>query len=254
MTRRLLVSAVLSAPLLLVGMIEMVSPDAVHALGGWLAWIELLLGSAVVIGCGAPFFVRGWSSVRTGHLNMFTLIALGTGAAYLHSAMATIAPGVLSGFSFHGHGGSVPLYFESAAVIVTLVLVGQVLELRALRPHERGDPRSSSTFRTQNRRASCEAKTVAKRTRGERAPRRDFVVGDRLRVRPGEDDPDRRFRPRRERARSTRSMITGVAVPVEKRKGDRVTGGTVSTSGALVIVAERVGEGNAARTDRAHGP
>ena len=131
MTRRFWVGVVLSVPLLVMAMAEHVVPGWHQALASRTAiWVQLALATPVVLWCGAPFFRRGWQSLVNRHLNMFTLIALGTGVAYLYSLVATLLPGMFPA-SFRGPEGGVPVYFEAAAVIVTLVLLGQVLELRA---------------------------------------------------------------------------------------------------------------------------
>src|SRR5262245_24141002 len=183
MTRRLVVSIAPSLVLLIVGMSDMLPGRPVsHALPhGARAWLELLLATPVVLWGGAPFFARGLASLRSGNLNMFTLIALGTGAAYLASAVATLAPRLFPP-AFRGHGGEVPLYFEAAAVITTLVLVGQVLELRARR----------ATGRALRALLGLQPKTA--RRMGPDGAEVDVLldqvkVGDQLRVRPGEKVP-----------------------------------------------------------------
>jgi Cu+-exporting ATPase len=226
MTRRLLVTTALTVPLLLLSMI----PDLPDAGGG--PWVQLGLASPVVLWGGAPFFQRGWSSVRSGHLNMFTLIALGTGVAFADSLVATVAPGLFPA-SFHGKGGSVPLYFEAAAAITTLVLLGQVLELRARRA-------TSGAIRALLALAPRKARIVTEA--GEEDISLDRVaVGDRLRVRPGERVPVDGVVLGGESA-IDESTITGEPIPVAKQAGDPVTGGTLNGRGALLMRAERVGE------------
>lgn len=193
--------------------------------------VELLLATAVVWGCGWPFFVRGWQSVRTGNLNMFTLIALGTGAAYLYSLVAVEAPQLFPATA-RDTGGNIGLYFEPAAVIVTLVLVGQVLELRA----------RSSTGAALRALLSLAPKT-ALRVDGAHemeVPLADVHVGDVLRVRPGERVPVDGVV--LDGASSIdESMMTGEPMPVTKSADDAVTGGTVNGTGAFHMRAQRVG-------------
>ena len=233
MTRRLRVSAVLTVPLFLLAMAEMAAPGP---LAGILAprpsaLLQLALATPVVLWGAAPFFARGWTGLLTGRLNMFTLIALGTGAAYAYSLAATLAPGVLPP-AFHAHGGAPPVYFEAAAVITTLVLLGQVLELRAR--HATGD-----ALRALLGLAPRTAHRVA-HGRDQDVPLEAVRPGDRLRVRPGEKVP----------VDGTvlegttgvdESMVTGEAMPVEKAPGSRVIGGTVNGTGSVVMKAERVG-------------
>ena len=234
MTRRLLVCAGPTLVLFAMAMADMlpgrlVSRAVPH---GVRAWLELVLATPVVLWGGAPFFARGAASLRTGHLNMFTLIALGTGAAYLASAAATLVPGLFP-TAFRGHGGQVMLYFESAAVITTLVLVGQVLELRA-----RG-----ATGRALRALLGLTPKT-ARRVGNDGAevdvPLEQVRVGDRLRVRPGEKVPVDGVVVSGE-SHVDESMVSGEPMPVAKRPDDRVIGGTVNAGGTLVLRAERVG-------------
>jgi len=213
MTRRLWVCAILSAPLVVLAMRSM------H--GSASTWIQLALATPVVLWGGWPFFVRGAASIRHRSLNMFTLIGLGTGSAYLYSAVA----------AFQGHGAM--LYLEAAAVIVTLVLVGQVLELRARRA-------TSSAIRALLGLAPKTARRIAPDGREEDVPLETVQVGDRLRVRPGERVPVDGVA--LEGSSSVdESMITGEPIPVEKQPGARVTGGTVNGVGGFVMRAEKVG-------------
>ena len=234
MIRRLVVSSVPSLVLLVMGMGDMLPGRPVsHALPhGTRAWIELLLATPVVLWGGAPFFARGLASLRSGNLNMFTLIALGTGAAYLTSAVATIAPGLFPP-AFRGHVGEVPLYFEAAAVITTLVLVGQVLELRARR----------ATGTALRALLGLQPKT-ARRMDADGAevdvPLELVKVGEQLRVRPGENVPVDGTLVAGE-SHVDESMVTGEPMPVTKRAGDRVIGGTVNAGGTFAMRAERVG-------------
>jgi Cu+-exporting ATPase len=234
MARRLLVSSVPTLVLFVIAMADMLPGRPVsHALPpGVRSWLELLLATPVVLWGGAPFFARGLASVRTGNLNMFTLIALGTGTAYLTSAAATLAPEVFPP-AFRGHDGRVPLYFESAAVITTLVLVGQVLELRARGATGRAirallglAPKTARLIQDDGR----EVDVALERVR----------VGDRLRVRPGEKVPVDGVVLAGE-SHVDESMVSGEAMPVTKRPGDRAVGGTVNTGGTLELRAERVG-------------
>ncbi len=233
MRRRFWMAAGLTLPLVLLTMGDMLSSGAI---GSWLpgrarSLVEMGLATPVVLWAGWPFFVRGWNSVRTWHLNMFTLIALGVSAAYLFSAVATLAPQLIPA-AFH-QGAHLPLYFEPAAVIVTLVLLGQVLELRA-----RG--RTSAAIRALLDLAPAQARRIAPDGREEDIPLGHVVVGDLLRVRPGEKVPVDGVV---EDGRSSvdESMVTGEPVPVEKGKGDRLIGATINGTGALVMRAERVG-------------
>ncbi|MDB4998557.1 MAG: haloacid dehalogenase, partial [Myxococcaceae bacterium] len=226
MTRRLRVCAVLTVPLFVLAMLDMRVPLPASAL----PFIELALAAPVVLWGGLPFFERGLRSIRTRHLNMFTLIALGTSAAFGFSLVATFAPSVLP-HGFH-HGGAVPVYYEAAAVITTLVLVGQVLELRA-RAATSGALRALLDL----------APSTARRVKdGEEAdvPLAEITVGDILRVRPGEKVPVDGVVTSGESA-VDESMVTGEPVPVDKEPESRVTGGTLNTSGSFLMRADRVG-------------
>jgi len=233
MTRRFAASAALTVPLLIQTMAEMlgapitslVSPRA-------LPWIQLALATPVVVWGGWPFFVRGARSIVTRRLNMFTLIAIGIATAYGFSLVATLAPGLLPG-AFRGHGGAVPVYFEPAAVITTLVLLGQVLELRARSA-------TSSAIRALLGLAPRTARRIAGDGREDEVALERVMPGDRLRVRPGEKVPVDGVVLDGTSA-VDESMLTGEAIPVEKVAGARVTGGTVNGTGGLVMRAERVG-------------
>ena len=196
-----------------------------------LNWIELALATPVVLWGGWPFFVRGWASIVSRHLNMFTLIALGVGAAYGFSVVATIAPNLFPQ-SFHMHGG-VAVYFEPAAVIVVLVLLGQVLELRARN-------RTGAAIRSLLGLAPKTARRIDPDGSERDVPLADVRVGDRLRVRPGERIPVDGIALEGNSV-VDESMVTGEPMPVEKGSGANVTGGTVNTTGTLVMRAERVG-------------
>ncbi len=194
-------------------------------------WIEAVLSAPVVFWAAAPFFARGWRGVVTGHANMFTLIGLGVGVAFGYSMVALLLPGVVPA-TFQGMNGAPPVYFEAAAVIVTLVLLGQVLELRA----------RTSTGAAVRALLDLSPKTVRRRTAGrvEDVPLSDIRVGDEMEVAPGEGVPTDGLVVAGESA-VDESMITGESMPVPKRAGDKVTGGTLNGEGALVVRAERIG-------------
>ena len=233
MSRRFWVSFPLSLIVLVLGMSEMIPGQPVqHLFGRWLAWIELALATPVVLWCGAPFFERGWASIRSRHLNMFTLIAIGAGAAYLYSVVATLMPGVFP-HAFR-HGGEVAVYFEAASVITTLVLLGQILELRAR-------SQTSSALKALLGLAPKTARRLGVGGREEDVLLELIAIGDRLRVRPGEKIPvDGEVL--EGSSGVDESMITGEPIPVEKTRGARVVGGTVNGTGGLVMRADRVGK------------
>jgi len=230
MLRRFWVSAALSLPVLLIAMFG----DALRLplSSGARNWIELILATPVVLWGGWPFFQRFWASVVHRSPNMFTLIGLGTGAAYLESVVATLFPQIFPA-SFRDMHGGVSTYFEAAAVITTLVLLGQVLELRARQ-------QTSGAIRSLLNLAPKQAHRIAP-DGAENDVALDLVKhGDRLRVRPGESVPVDGVL--REGASAVdESMVTGEPMPVEKTSGDKVTGGTLNTSGSFVMEAERVG-------------
>jgi Cu+-exporting ATPase len=234
MTRRFWGSLVLTLPVFAIAMSEMLpgSPLATRFEPRTLAWVQLALGTPVVLWGGWPFFRRGWTSLRTLRLNMFTLIAIGTGAAWLYSAIAAALPGIFP-LSFRGPDGQVAVYFEAAAVIVTLVLLGQVLELRAR-------SRTGAAIRALLGLAPRTARRIDPDGAEEDVPLDAVRVGDRLRVRPGEKVPVDGV-VLEGRSAVDESMITGEPIPVTRRAGDRVTGATVNTTGSLLIRAERVG-------------
>jgi Cu+-exporting ATPase len=197
-----------------------------------LVWFQFLLATPVVLWCGRPFFERAWASFTTGHLNMFTLIGIGTGAAWGYSVVATFAPDVFPD-SFRGHAGAVAVYFEAAAVIVTLVLLGQVLELRAR-------SRTGAAIRSLLGLAPDTALRIEDDGSEREVPLAEVRPGDRLRIRPGEKIPVDGTVSTGESA-VDEAMITGEPIPVAKAAGDAVTGGTLNGSGAFVMLAERVG-------------
>ncbi len=233
MTRRFRVSAVLTVPLVIVAMGEFVglsfeglaSPRA-------LSWLELVLATPVVLWGGWPFFVRAWQSVVNRSLNMFTLIGLGVGVAYTYSVVATVVPGIFPG-SFRDAAGEVDIYFEAAAVIVTLVLLGQVMELRAR-------SRTGAAIRALLGLAPKTARRLNADGTESDVPLEQVQVGDRLRVRPGEKVPVDGVVIEGASA-VDESMISGEPIPVAKERGDKVIGATVNGTGGLVIEAEHVG-------------
>lgn len=234
MARRFWVGALLAAPLLLWEMTGHLPGAGLHryASSALVAWLECALATPVVLWAGWPFAVRAWASVVHRSLNMFTLIALGVAAAYLYSLVATLAPGLFP-VSVRQAEGRVPVYYEAAAVITVLVLLGQVLELRA-RAHTRGAIRAL---------LNLAPKTAWRLTGGGRDEeiRLDQVhVGDQLRIRPGDSIPvDGEVL--EGKSAVNESMITGESMPVEKETGSQVIGGTLNGTGTLVIRAQRVG-------------
>ena len=234
MTRRFWICLGPSLLVMLLAMVDMVPglslPQALT--GSTRNWVQWLLATPVVLWGGWPFFQRGWSSVVNRAPNMFTLIAMGTGAAYGYSTLATVAPTLLPS-SFRLHDGSIAVYFEAAAIITLLVLLGQVLELRAR-------SQTSSAIRALLRLAPKTARLIMPEGQEEDVPLEQIRVGHRLRVRPGERVPvDGMVQ---EGTTSVdESMITGESIPVEKSVGTRVTGGTINGTGGVVMVAERVG-------------
>jgi Cu+-exporting ATPase len=195
-------------------------------------WVQFALATPVVLWAGWPFFARGWASLRSRNLNMFTLIAMGTGVAWGYSVVATLAPAAFPR-AFRGMDGTVAVYFEAAAVITVLVLLGQVLELRARE-------RTSGAIRALLNLAPKTARRIGADGRDEEVPLEAVMVGDRLRIRPGEKVPvDGTVA--EGRSALDESMVTGESMPVTRAAGDAVIGGTINQSGALVIVAQRVG-------------
>ncbi len=231
MWRRLLVSAPLGSVLLVLAMAEMRSGFSLGPLTGHLAWVELALATPVVLWGGAPFFARGFASIVARRLNMFTLIAIGTGVAYLYSALATFAPHALPP-GFHAHGGHVDVYFESAAVITVLVLVGQVLELRARKT-------AGNALRSLLELAPASARVIGKNGVEEDRLVETLVVGDRVRIRPGEKVPVDGVVEDGTSA-VDESMLTGEPMPVDKASGAHVVAGTLNGTGSLVVRVTRL--------------
>jgi Cu+-exporting ATPase len=234
MTRRFWVSLVLTLPVFAVAMAEMIPGRPLEALAGSRPpiWLQLALASPVVLWGGKPFFERGWASMVSRNLNMFTLIAIGTGVAYLYSLVATAVPNIFPQ-AFRAADGSVQVYFEAAAVIITLVLMGQVLELKAR-------SRTSNAIKALLGLAPKTARIIQEDGSEADVPLERVHPGDRLRVRPGEKIPVDGVVAEGSSA-VDESMITGEPIPVEKGPGDRVTGATVNGTGGLVMTAERVG-------------
>ena len=223
MTRRFWVGVALSVPVLLLGMGGDLFP-AIHDVISEKAsaWIQLVLATPVVLWAGWPFFERGWTSVRTMKLNMFTLIAMGTGVAWLFSVVATVAPGIFP--DAFRMDGVVDVYFEAAAVITTLVLLGQVLELRARE-------QTSGAIRALLDLTPDTARRINPDGTEDEVALDQVQVGDRLRVRPGEKVPVDGVV---EEGRSSvdESLVTGESMPVTKNPGDSVIGGTINQTGA----------------------
>ncbi len=231
MTRRFIISTILSIPLVLLTMLAMFTEKTLIS-GGWQPWIELLLATPVVVWGGAPFFIRGWESIVNRNLNMFTLIGIGTGVAYGYSLIATFFPDIFPA-AFQSSEGAVAVYFEAAAVIVTLVLLGQVLELKAR-------DKTSSAIKALLGLAPKTARVVGKDGTEEDIPLEKVQLGDLLRVRPGEKVPvDGEIM----EGTSTidESMVTGEPIPVRKASGDKVTGATINGTGTFLMCAEKVG-------------
>ena len=225
MTRRLWIGAALTVPV--------VALDMLPHLGVNANWPQLILATPIVVWAGWPFFRRGWDSLLHRSLNMFTLIALGTGAAWAYSIVATLAPGLFPA-GFHAPDGDVAVYFEPAAVITVLVLVGQVLELRA-REQTGGAIRALLNLAPKTARRITDSGDDE-----EEVPLEQIHPGDRLRVRPGDSVPvDGEVLDGA--GAVDEAMVTGEAMPVTKRPGDHVIGGTINGTGALIIRADRVG-------------
>ena len=233
MTRRFWIGVVLTVPLLIIAMSDFVPGRPVERVASMqtLSWIEFLLATPVVLWGGWPFFVRAWQSIVNRSLNMFTLIGLGVAVAYLYSVVAKFLPGIFPE-SFR-EAGIVPVYFEAAAVITTLVLLGQVLELKAR-------SRTGAAIKALLGLAPKTARRVREDGAEEDIPLDQAKAGDRLRVRPGEKVPVDGTVIEGASA-IDESMVTGEAIPVEKHAGDRVIGATINGTGSFVVRAERVG-------------
>jgi P-type Cu+ transporter len=229
-TRRFWVSAALSVPLLILSMgSDLLGLHLVSA--AMSPWLQLGLAAPIVLWAGAPFFVRGWTSLKTRQLNMFTLISIGVGAAFLYSLVATLVPGIFPGtFKMHG---MVPVYYEAAGVVVALVLLGQVLELRARAS-------TGKAIRALLNLAPKTSRRIGPDGTETEVPLADIVAGDRLRVRPGEAVPvdgivvDGK-------SSVDESMLTGEPLPIAKEPTSALTGGTVNGTGSLVMEARAVG-------------
>jgi len=231
--RRLIIAGLLTLPVFVLAMAHLfpgIGHD--HWINGEVSrWVQAVLSTPVVLWAGAPFFRRGWVSLRTGHWNMWTLISIGVGAAYLYSLVAFFFPGLFPA-SMRTHGG-VGLYFEAAAVIIVLVIVGQWLEARAR-------SQTGSAIRALLDLAPPTARRVTA-SGDEEVPLADVVVGDRLRVRPGDKIPVDGVIVEGTSA-VDESMLTGESMPVAKSPGDPVSGGTVNGTGGFVMEAERIGD------------
>jgi Cu+-exporting ATPase len=234
MTRRFWIAVVLTIPVFALGMSDLIPGQPLQQLVSMraLQWVQLTLATPVVLWCGWPFFVRAWESIVNGSLNMFTLIGLGVAVGYLFSLIAVVMPGVFP-HSFRHMDGNVPVYFEAAAVIVTLVLLGQVLELRARN-------QTGTAIRELLGLAPKTARRISENGEEQDVPLDQVRVGDRLRVRPGERVPVDGVVLEGSSA-VDESMITGEPIPVGKQSGDRVVGATINGTGAFVMRAERVG-------------
>jgi P-type Cu+ transporter len=232
MTRRFRIGLALAVPVFLLEMAGHLF-DLHMLIGSQVSnWVQLVLATPVVLWAGRPFFERGWASVRTGNLNMFTLIALGTGVAWAYSVIATLFPGLFPA-AFRTMDGAVPAYFEAAAVITVLVLLGQVLELKA-REQTGGAIRALLDL------APKRARRIRADGSDEEVDLDAVAVGDRLRVRPGESVPvDGELLDGRSSV--DESMVTGESMPVTKEAGGRVIGGTMNQSGSFVMRADRIG-------------
>ena len=231
-SRRLIVATILTLPLFIMEMGSHLAGWRLPLPAGWVGWLQFALATPVVLWSGWPFMARAWTSVRTWHLNMFSLIALGTLAAWSFSVLSVVAPGLIPD-AFKDMHGQPPLYFEAAAVIVTLVLLGQVLELRARE-------RTSGAIRALLDLAPKQAVRVRPDGTDEQIPVEHIGVGDRLRVRPGEKVPVDGVLIEG-RASIDESLVTGESMPVTKQIGDAVIAGALNATGGFVMEARKVG-------------
>jgi Cu+-exporting ATPase len=234
MTRRFVIGAVLASPIFVLemgGHLPVLHLDHYVSMAASM-WIQFALATPIVLWCAWPFFQRGWASVLNRSPNMFTLISLGVGASYLYSLLATCAPALFPA-GLRQHGGLIPVYYEAAAVVTVLVLLGQVLELRARE-------KTGGAIRALLKLAPKTARRIRADGTDEEVPLAQVHVGDRLRVRPGEAVPvDGAVT---EGASAVdESMVTGESMPVEKSSAAKVIGGTINGTGALVITAEKIG-------------
>ena len=232
MTRRFWVGIVLALPIFIIAMADMIPGNPLHAYANPLNWLQLVLASPVVLWCGLPFFERAWVSFRNVSPNMFTLIALGVGSAYVYSLVATVVPGVFPD-GFQEHDGTVMPYFDSAVVVTVLVLLGQVLELKA-----RGQ--TSAAIKALLKLTPKTARRVRDGNFEEDVPLDEIRVGDLVRVRPGEKIPVDGAVVEGQSS-VDEAMITGEPLPVEKEPGSSVMAGTINGTGSLLARAERVG-------------
>ncbi len=233
-TRRFWVSVAAAVPLLILSMGPMLGLPIRDWIGERIsAFLEMILAAPVVLWAAQPFFHRGWVSVKTWHLNMWTLIMLGVSAAFGYSVVAAFFPGI---FPHHmtGHGGGVPVYFEASVVIIALVFLGQILELRARE-------KTGDALKALVNLAPKKALRLNADGSEYEVPLENILVGDRIRVRPGESVAvDGQVT--EGRSSVDESMITGESIPVEKNPGDTVTGGTINGNGGLIIEATKVGD------------
>lgn len=232
MRRRFWLSCAFAIPVFVLGMSDLIPGFQRLVSPGLLSWTQFVLATPVVLWGGWPFFVRAWQSIRNRSLNMFTLIGLGVGIGYVYSVVATIFPDIFP-HSFRGHGGGVPVYFEAAAVITTLVLLGQVLELKAR-------SQTGAAIKALLGLAPKTARRVRDDGLEEDVAPDQVRPGDKLRVRPGEKIPVDGVVIEGNSA-VEESMITGESIPVEKQPGDSVIGATVNQTGTFIMRAERVG-------------
>jgi len=235
MRRRFWVSAAFTLPLFVYAMAEVIPGRPLEGLvpEAWSQWLQLLLAAPVVFWGGWPFFVRAVQSIRTMNLNMFTLIGLGVSVAFVYSLVATLVPGIFPG-AFRGAGGEVAVYYEAAAVITTLVLLGQVLELKAR-------SQTSGAIRALLELAPPTAYRIDSSGEETEVSLDDLAVGDKLRVRPGGKIPvDGEVV--EGKSAVDESMISGESLPVEKLAGDIVVGGTVNGTGSFIMTVSQVGD------------